>query len=100
MNTNLSASRRVRVIAVAAVAIVMLLVILTIVAKRGGSTAAKGSGSPSAKGVAGMAGMTATSNGTVALSADQIRTFGVTFGTAEIRQLIAETRTTGVKRLV
>ncbi len=100
MKTNLKASHRTRVIAVIVVTLVMLLVIWTIIAKRDGSTAAvRGSGSSSARGMAGMAGMTATSNGTVELSADQIRQFGVTFGTAEIRQLVAETRTTGVVTL-
>jgi membrane fusion protein, copper/silver efflux system len=43
-----------------------------------------------------MANMPATSNGAVTLTADQIRQFGITFGTAEVRQLTVETRTTGV----
>jgi Cu(I)/Ag(I) efflux system membrane fusion protein len=48
------------------------------------------------KGMPGMAGMNASSGGTVTLTADQIHQFGITFGTAEMRQLTAETRTTGV----
>ena len=47
-------------------------------------------------GMEGMAGMSAGANGTVRLTADQIRQFGITFGIAEVRPLTAETRTTGV----
>jgi Cu(I)/Ag(I) efflux system membrane fusion protein len=46
--------------------------------------------------MAGMAGMSTSSKGTVMLTADQIRQFGITFGTAEVRPLTAETRTTGI----
>lgn len=45
--------------------------------------------------MAGMAGMSMSSDGSVRLTANQIRQFGVTFGTAEVRPLTAETRTTG-----
>jgi membrane fusion protein, copper/silver efflux system len=47
-------------------------------------------------GMSGMAGMDAAANGSVTLTANQIRQFGVTFGVAEVRPLIAETRATGV----
>lgn len=43
-----------------------------------------------------MAGMNMTPGGNVMLSASQLQEFGVTFGVAEVRQLTAETRTTGV----
>jgi Cu(I)/Ag(I) efflux system membrane fusion protein len=41
-------------------------------------------------------GTNASSNGSVTLTPDQARQFGVTFGAAEVRQLTAESRTTGV----
>lgn len=50
----------------------------------------------SAAGAQSMAGMNMSSNGSVMLTADQLREFGVTFGRAEVRPLTAETRTTGV----
>jgi Cu(I)/Ag(I) efflux system membrane fusion protein len=43
-----------------------------------------------------MTGMPMTESGTVRLTADQIRQFGVTFGTADVRTLTSETRATGV----
>ena len=45
--------------------------------------------------MAGAAGMNVTANGSVKLTASQIHQFGVTFGTAEVRPLTSETRTTG-----
>jgi multidrug efflux pump subunit AcrA (membrane-fusion protein) len=47
----------------------------------------------------GMAGMSVSSNGSVTLTAGQIRQFGITFGTVEVRPLTAETRTNGVVAL-
>lgn len=44
----------------------------------------------------GMAGMDVTANGSVKLTTSQIRQFGVTYGTANVRPLTSETRTTGV----
>jgi membrane fusion protein, copper/silver efflux system len=44
----------------------------------------------------GMAGMKLADNGSVKLTASQMRQFGVTFGTAEVRRLTTTTRTTGV----
>ena len=46
-----------------------------------------------------MAGMDMSSGGSVKLTADQLRQFGVTFGTAEVRALTSETRATGVVTL-
>ncbi|MEJ7760667.1 MAG: efflux RND transporter periplasmic adaptor subunit [Gemmatimonadaceae bacterium] len=71
-------------------------------ARRGSSTASRPSGADSTpagenmKGMAGMEGMSMSSDGSAHLTADQIRQFGVTFGTAEVRPLTMEIRTTGV----
>lgn len=54
------------------------------------------SGNAPSQGMAGMGGMTTASNGSVRVTAEQIRQFGITFGTAEIRAMTTETRTTGV----
>ena len=64
---------------------------------RGQSRAPAGAtspGSPRSDGMAGMAGM--SSDGSVSLTADEIRSFGVTFGTVEPRELKALVRATGV----
>src|SRR5439155_17554610 len=45
--------------------------------------------------MSGMPGMAMAGKGSVALTAAQIGQFGITFGTAEVRPLVAETRTTG-----
>ncbi|CAN5860294.1 efflux RND transporter periplasmic adaptor subunit [soil metagenome] len=50
----------------------------------------------SAKGNRDANGAHASSGGSVMLTPEQTREFGVTFGTAEVRQLTAEARTTGV----
>lgn len=47
-------------------------------------------------GMEGMGGMDMTSDGAVQLTANQIRQFGVTFGTADVRTLEDRIRTTGV----
>src|SRR5438876_765171 len=44
----------------------------------------------------GMAGMNMSDNGSAKLTASQIRQFGVTFGTVDMRRLTTATRTTGV----
>lgn len=68
----------------------------TVVHRRAGppgapaSPAARGGG-----GMAGMPGMGGDAAGTVRLTADQLRTFGVTFGTAAVRPLEAAVRTVG-----
>jgi Cu(I)/Ag(I) efflux system membrane fusion protein len=53
-------------------------------------------GGRAASNMAGMPGMNMTSGGAVTLTADQIRQFGITFGSVEVRPLTSETRTTGV----
>src|SRR5712664_4113768 len=62
--------------------------------QRSGSTDG-GSSSASTPGMKDMPGMNITSNGSVQLTAGQIRQFGITFGTVEVRPLTAETRTNG-----
>jgi Cu(I)/Ag(I) efflux system membrane fusion protein len=57
---------------------------------------ATSSATQSAGSMAGMAGMDVTAAGSVKLTASQIHDFGVTFGSAEVRPLTSETRTTGV----
>jgi Cu(I)/Ag(I) efflux system membrane fusion protein len=47
-------------------------------------------------GMSGMAGMDMSGDGSIRLDADQIRTFGVTFGTVEMRTLAADIRTVGI----
>ncbi|HEY5218419.1 MAG TPA: efflux RND transporter periplasmic adaptor subunit, partial [Gemmatimonadaceae bacterium] len=49
----------------------------------------------SAGAMAGMPGMNVAPSGGVRLTADQIRTFGVTFGVVRVRPLMAEVRTVG-----
>lgn len=44
----------------------------------------------------GMAGMNMSDNGSAKLTASQIRQFGVTFGTVDVRRLTTTSRTTGV----
>jgi membrane fusion protein, copper/silver efflux system len=102
MSANILAtgSRRLR-IAVAGATVIVAVGIWAIVATthRSSSGASRQATAPAAqpmKGMPGMAGMNASSGGTVTLTADQIHQFGITFGTAEMRQLTAETRTTGV----
>ncbi len=56
-----------------------------------------GSDNQSKAGMSGMAGM--SRGGTVSLSADQIRSFGVTFGTVELRELEPTIRGTAVVAL-
>jgi multidrug efflux pump subunit AcrA (membrane-fusion protein) len=53
-------------------------------------------GSESEGGMAGMGGMAMSMDGSVRLSAEDVRTFGITFGTAEVRSLQKAIRTTGL----
>lgn len=57
----------------------------------GGSTSAM----KDMAGMEGMAGMSPRDDGSIALTADQLRTFGVTFGAAELRTMINAVRATG-----
>jgi Cu(I)/Ag(I) efflux system membrane fusion protein len=60
-----------------------------------GSAASDGRSSQGRGDMAGMSGMDASSDGTVQLTADQLRQFGVTFGTVEERTLAGTVRTVG-----
>ena len=73
----------------------VLLVIATATAACGGDQRRETATAESA-GMEGMAGMNMTMGGSVELTSAQIRQFGVTFDTAKVRPLVAETRTTGV----
>jgi multidrug efflux pump subunit AcrA (membrane-fusion protein) len=101
MTTNANSGRmnRRRVLILAGATALVLLGLWAIVAstRRGAPTSSVGFAVvPASDSMAGMAGMSTSSNGTVSLTADQVRQFGITFGTAEVRPLTAETRTTGV----
>lgn len=94
MNVSTSRSRR-----VAIGTVVVLAVIAYVLHRRAPSPsrAAAGAAAPSGSmaGMPGMGGMSTASDGSVMLTADQIRHFGVTFGTAAVRPLTTEVRTTG-----
>ncbi len=60
----------------------------------GSPAGATSAGRAGSDGMAGMAGM--SGDGSISLTADEIRSFGVTFGTAEPRELKALVRATGV----
>jgi Cu(I)/Ag(I) efflux system membrane fusion protein len=57
---------------------------------------ARGPGATKAPGMEGMPGMSASSNGSIRITAGQIRQFGITFGTVDVRPLTSDTRTNGV----
>lgn len=90
-----------RVVLVGAVAALLAVVAWIVVASRGdGDHSGDHDGASQATGemagMEGMAGMDMSSDGSVQLSANQIRQFGVTFGTADVRTLEDRVRTTGV----
>src|SRR5712664_413198 len=91
-------SPRARRVVLLGVAIVIAVAgIWAIVSRRShGAQDAGGTRATNAAGMEGMAGMSISSNGSVKLTAGQIRQFGITFGTVEVRPLTAETRTNGV----
>lgn len=96
------ASRRRRVALIGAAAAVLVLGVIAVRASRQhrGPPAAEAA-TPTAPGSQGMAGMSMDmpSDGGLALSAAEIRQFGITFDTARVRPLTAEIRTTGVVTL-
>lgn len=99
---NLPARTRRLTLAVAIGALLIVAIVLVLARRQATtstSTAGAMAGMPGMAGtqdMKGMAGMNVTEDGSVKLTADQVRRFGITFGTAEIRPLTAETRTTGV----
>ena len=75
---------------IAGIAIVIALVVVVIVVRR---TRSSGAAPDSMAGMAGMQGM--SPDGAVRLTASQLTTFGVTFGTVEQRTLSTDVRTVG-----
>jgi Cu(I)/Ag(I) efflux system membrane fusion protein len=86
---------------VAAGAVLVIAIVLLLVLPHGRENAtprgqARPASGDTAGNMAGMPGMAMPSDGTVRLTAGQIRQFGITFGTVEERQLAAEVRTAGI----
>jgi Cu(I)/Ag(I) efflux system membrane fusion protein len=76
---------------------VAALVWAVVVSRPGKSTPpAIATASPPASATSRMPGMNMSESGSAKLTANQIRQFGVTFGTVEVRRLTTTTRTTGV----
>ena len=99
MTTQKFTARGAKLALFGVVGVAIVAIALRSILANGADGDAKSAAAAPAQGMAGMGGMTATSNGTVRFTAEQIRQFGVTFGTAEVRALTAETRTTGVVAL-
>jgi len=90
-----------RFVLVGALAALLAVVAWIVVASRGdgdhsGDHDGSGQATGAMVGMEGMAGMDMSTDGSVQLSANQIRQFGVTFGTADVRTLEDRIRTTGV----
>ncbi|HKO16504.1 MAG TPA: efflux RND transporter periplasmic adaptor subunit [Gemmatimonadaceae bacterium] len=80
-------------------AVLVIAMAAVIVARHRGAQHPGPAGTTGTAGMPGMqgsSGMSTSRNGSVKLTSAQIRQFGVTFGTADVRPLTAETRTTGV----
>ena len=88
-------SRRIQAVVIALALIVIVVAVFVARRNQKPAPASTTSGS-SAQGTTSMAGMNMASGGAVTLTADQIRQFGVTFASVEVRPLTSETRTTGV----
>lgn len=78
-----------------AVVALVIAVVWTLVAHRSTGTSVGTAAATRAKGMGAMPGMANPASASVRLTADQIRQFGVTFGTADERPLDATVRTTG-----
>jgi membrane fusion protein, copper/silver efflux system len=95
----ISRNRRI-VAATTALGLIGVLVVVFIARRqhssRASATRAKSSAMRDMPAMPGMPGMSMAPGGTVSLTADQIRHFGVTFGSVEVRQLTSETRATGI----
>ena len=87
-------SRRIQAVIVLAVAVIVAAVAM--VRRSQKSAPSSNTNRGAARAGSNMAGMNMTSGGAVTLTADQIRQFGVTFGSVEVRPLTSETRATGV----
>ncbi|MEO7102986.1 MAG: efflux RND transporter periplasmic adaptor subunit [Gemmatimonadaceae bacterium] len=79
------------------IAALIIVVLVAVLFRRGVVTQEVTPATPSsASAMQGMVGMQTSSDGSVALTPDQIRQFGVTFGTAEQRTLTNDVRTAGI----
>ena len=83
----------------AAIAAAIAVVVAAIVWRVTASRDEPESPSPAAKEMAGMPGMDMTERGAVRLTSSQMREFGITFGTADVRPLTSEVRTAGLVTL-
>ena len=89
-----SRARLVRLSAAALVVVVLVVAAGLLWTRRERAAAA-----PAQSGNGSMAGMPMSGGGTVNLTTSQIRQFGITFGSAEMRPLVAESRVTGMVTL-
>lgn len=93
------ASNRTKRFLIAGIVIAALVVVAWMIATRSSDKKATAGGMPGTttgtQGMQEMPGMNMSPDGSVVLTADQIRTFGVTFATAEVRTLESEVRTAG-----
>jgi membrane fusion protein, copper/silver efflux system len=90
--------RRARRVAAAVVLVATLALAWWLVARRddrGAAATGDQRGMPGMPGMSGMPGMNMGADGTVTLTAAQLRQFGVTFGTVEARTLESAVRATG-----
>lgn len=78
------------------VAIAAVLVAGTLSARRFSRKESATSQTASSTGMQGMAGMSGGATGSVSVTPEQIRQFGITFGTVQMRPLSDEIRTTGI----
>ena len=85
-------------IALVAALVVLVGVVVTIALASSGGEEEKPGEMAGMQGMEGMdmGGMNMSTDGSVHLTADQIRTFGITFGTADQRTLQSEVRTVGI----
>ncbi len=93
------ATKRTAILAGSAFGVVALMVWLVLVNRRDTNNIQAAEKSADMRGLAnmdGMAGMNMSTDGSVHLTANQLRQFGITFGTADVRALEDRIRTTGI----
>ena len=79
-----------------AAVIAVVLIIGTLLARKISSKSSSSTKSSNAGEMQGMAGMNMPPAGSVSLTPDQVRQFGITFGTVQMRALSDEVRTAGI----
>ncbi|HET9636369.1 MAG TPA: efflux RND transporter periplasmic adaptor subunit [Gemmatimonadaceae bacterium] len=77
-------------------AVAAVLVLGTFSARRISTAKTTASQAASSTSMQGMSGMNGPSSGSVSVTPDQIRQFGITFGTVQLRPLSDQVRTTGI----